>query len=486
VNVEPHVIVCGAGLTGLTTAWHLQQRGVRVTVVEAATQVGGVIQTSARDGYLVEHGPNSCMLTPELAQVTDALGLTPLVRAASPDAQRRYIVKGGTPLAVPMSPVAMLRSPLLSLSAKLRVLREPFVARRTLSGDESVAAFITRRLGNEPLSWAVDPFVSGVYAGDPTQLSVSHAFPRLAALEREHGSLIRGMLAGARRARSHPSGAVNPARATLMSFRDGMASLSLALAQSVGSMSIRTGTRVVAMQRAAVGCEVTIECDGVRQQLHADAVVSTLPLHALTSIALPDAAAADIAELTRLPYPAVASLALGFARRDVSHALDGFGCLVPSAERRNLLGVLFSSTLFDGRAPQDHVLLTCFLGGVKHPATGMADTGMLLSLVLPELRDLLGVHGEPTFVQHTTWPQAIPQYNLGHDAFARAAERVEAAMPGFVIDGQFRRGVSVGDCVASSRAIAERADTIVRARHGAAGGTSPATLPPARSSAALA
>ena len=452
----PHVIVCGAGLTGLTTAWQLRRIGIDVTVLEASDVVGGVMRTTHRDGYLVEHGPNSCLLTAELAALVEALELTPLLRRAAPQAQRRYIVRKGRALAVPASSLEMIRSPLFSVAAKLRVLAEPFIGPYTEVGDESVAAFVRRRLGREPLTWAVDPFVSGVYAGDPEQLSVRHAFPRLAALEREHGSLVRGMIAAARSSRASSSNAPSRGRHTMISFADGMATLPRALVDVIGPANILRRSRVVAIARDTDGVVVTAERDGVRRTLHADAVVSTLPLHAFTQIALDDAADAAQASLGKIPYPPVVSLALGFRRADVAHPLDGFGCLVPSAEHRRTLGVLFSSTLFDNRAPEGHVLLTCFLGGVRQADIASLNVDALVDVVQPELAALLGVTGAPKFVERTLWPQAIPQYNVGHDAAARAAEAIEAIVPGLVLDGQFRRGVSVGDCVASGATIAAR------------------------------
>ncbi|HYW50787.1 MAG TPA: protoporphyrinogen oxidase, partial [Gemmatimonadaceae bacterium] len=413
----PHVIVCGAGLTGLTTAWHLQRGGVNVTVLDAADVVGGVIATTRRDGYLVEHGPNSCMLTSDLAALVDALDLTPSLRPAAPEAQRRFIVRDGAPLEVPSSPGALLKSRLFSTGAKLRLFAEPFVSRRTDPSDESVADFIRRRLGREPLAWAVDPFVSGVYAGDPEQLSVSHAFPRLAALEREHGSLLRGGIAAGRKARVARAQLGSAAsRATMVSFTDGMVTLPYAIADAIGRENIRCRTRVVAMDAHDGGSRVTVLRDGVREELHADLVISTLPLHAFEQVAMPTSVHAAVSQLVSLPYPAVTSLALGFRRSDVAHALDGFGMLVPSGERRTTMGVLFSSTLFDGRAPEGYVLLTCFVGGVRRPELGDASTATLLELVEPELSQLLGVRGVPKFVHRTTWPRAIPQYNLGHDA----------------------------------------------------------------------
>ena len=224
---------------------------------------------------------------------------------------------------------------------------------------------------------------------------------------------------------------------------------------------------------------VTIERDGDHIALRADAVVSTLPMHAFTSIALPASTRAPLAQLATLPYPPVASLALGFRRADVSHALDGFGCLIPSAEKRSTLGILFSSTLFEGRAPDGYVLLTCFLGGVRHPELGTLGTAALVERVEPELAALLGVTGVPKFVQHTSWPHAIPQYNVGHDAHGRAADAIETAVPGLLVDGQFRRGVSVGDCIAAGQRIASRALTVARAGIGDRGAATAAQATPA-------
>jgi protoporphyrinogen/coproporphyrinogen III oxidase len=460
----PHVIVCGAGLTGLTTAWHLRRAGVDVTVLEASDSIGGVMRTTSSDGYLVEHGPNSCLLTPELRTMLETLGLTPLLREAAPQAQRRFIIKHGRPLVVPTSPIGAIRSPLFSLGAKMRLLAEPFIAPRRSGGDETVAAFVKRRLGVEPLTWAVDPFVSGVYAGDPEQLSIAHAFPRLAALERDHGSIVRGMIAGARRSRRARHSAGDSRRPTMVSFLDGMGTLPHALAEDIGAANLLRGARVTSIEHCCGTVNVTAERHGATVTLSADAIVSTLPLHALTSVALPAPTRDALTQLGTVHYPSVVSMALGFRRTDVAHALDGFGCLIPSTEHRATLGVLFSSTLFTQRAPDGCVLLTCFLGGTRRPELGAASTASLIDMVLPELRELLGVSGPPRFVHRTTWHKAIPQYALGHGANAQAAEQLESLVPGLIVDGQFRRGVSVGDCVAAGAMIAHRAERLARAR----------------------
>jgi oxygen-dependent protoporphyrinogen oxidase len=279
-------------------------------------------------------------------------------------------------------------------------------------------------------------------------------------MEREHGSLLRAMMAAGRKARVARSAGDATSRHTMVSFTNGLHTLPAALAAAIGSDAIRLRSRVIQIESTDAGVVVTLEHGDGRYTIAADAVVSTLPLHALARIELPSDADAALDQLQRVPYPAVASLALGFRRADVAHALDGFGCLVPSREGRRLLGVLFSSTLFEGRAPEGYVLLTCFLGGTRHPALGTADTHTLLEAVEPELAALFGIAGVPKFVEHTVWPRAIPQYNVGHDANIRAAEALEMIVPGLLVDGQFRRGVSVGDCVAAGAAIAGRAATV--------------------------
>ena len=434
-------------------------------MVDAGDAPGGVMRSVARDGWLAERGPNSCMLTPDVAAMVDACGATPSLLRAAPAGHVRYIVRDGRPVALPMSPPAFLRTPLFGAAGKLRILREPFVARRTATGDESIADFVRRRLGPEVLDWAIDPFVSGVYAGDPERLSVGHAFPRLVALEREHGSLIRGAIAMARRrGTARTTEAASGQRGAMISFRGGMETFPAAIARTLGPR-VQCATRLVALApRAEGGVRAVLERDGVRADVDADAVALTLPLHALAHVALPDAARAHVAALGACRYPAVHSLALGFRREQVAHPLDGFGMLVPRREGRTLLGTLFSSSLFPDRAPAGHVLLTCFVGGMRRPELADADTAALLPVLLAELDTLLGLRGAPVFVEHSAWANAIPQYELGHDAIVSAAEALEAVLPGVVLDGQFRRGVSVGDCVAAGAVVAARVEGVLGVR----------------------
>lgn len=441
--------IIGGGIAGLTAAYTLQKEGIPVRVLEATGDTGGMIRSESVDGYLVEHGPNSLRDTNDLLpEMISDLGLDDEVLEASSSARKRFVVKDGTPQPLPMSPLSFLTTPLLSLSGKLRLLMEPFVGD---GGEESetVASFIQRRLGHEILDYAVDPFVGGIFAGDPAELSVEHAFARLYDMEAEHGSLFRGLIDAARNA----SGSDKRSR-SIYSFRDGIETLPRALTRALGDR-VETGAPVESMRLDDRRWHVaTRAADGATEMHFFDAVICTVPLHRLAAIDLPSKV--DLTALERVPYPPVSVLALGFDRGDVDHPLDGFGMLVPTVESEySILGCLFSSTLFPQRAPDGKVLLTTFAGGARDPKLGLAETSELRSTVLQDLRDLLGARGTPSFVRHVHWPRAIPQYTLRHGQVKAAIERLETRHPGLHLAGNYRTGISVGDAMESGANAAE-------------------------------
>lgn len=439
------VAVIGAGITGLSAALHLRSRGAQVTVFEAGAREGGVITTVRKDGFLIEAGPTSLTATEALEGLITQLGLDAARLPALETAKRRYIVREGAPVALPDGPLSLVTTRALSGGAKLRLLREPFVAAARGEGEESLAGLVRRRLGEEILTYLVDPAISGIYAGDPERLSVRHAMPMLHDAERKHGSLLRGAPREMRARR----GTVRQRGIT--SFRDGLATLPRAMADSLGS-AVRLGAAVTRAARAGDAWRVEAADGGA----DADAVICTAPAHAFGALGLEGASAADLARIAAIRHPAVSTLALGYRRADVAHPLDGFGMLVPAVERRHVLGVLFSSSVFAGRAPEGHVLLTCFVGGMRNPGLGAAGTEALLPLVRADLEALLGVRGAPMLVHHQRWPAAIPQYELGHQEVVDAAARIERAMPGVVLAGQWRAGVSIGDCIAQGQEAAAR------------------------------
>lgn len=451
------IAVVGAGLSGLTAAWRLHRAGHRVTVFERAPRAGGSIVSLRHAGWLVEGGPNSLQRTPAVAALLDELGLAARQQVAAPAAGKRFIVRHGAPQPVPGSLAALLRSRLFTWRAAAGVLGELFTRPRTRTADIALGEFVRAHFGQELVDYALNPFVAGVYAGDPARLSTRYAFPPLWRLEREHGSILRGFRAEARARRARGEVAGPP---PIVSFPDGLQELPAALAAALPPGSVRLGAGVTRIIPGRPWNVTWSENDAVHTEAF-DAVVLALPAGGLAGLAIGTSGQRPLACLDDLPHPPVSSLFLGYRREDVAHPLDGFGLLVPAREERHLLGVLFSSTLFPGRAPDRHVALTVFAGGTRQPETARLDCAALLARVTPDLRQLLGVTGEPVFVHHTFWPRAIPQYNLGHERFLDTLARCEQAQAGLFIGGNARDGVSLPDCVQSGARLATTAGDYV-------------------------
>lgn len=425
-------LVIGAGISGLTTAFHLARGGQRVAVLEASSRVGGSLETRTDGPWRFELGPNTVLESHEsVTRLIREAGLDGEKVTASPTAKRRYLWKEGRLHPLPSGPLGFLRTPLFPASAKLRLLREPWIPRG--ESEESIAAFVRRRLGEPFLDYAVGPFVSGVYAGDPERLSVVHAVPKIAALEREHGSLIRG--AFARKKGPAPGGA-------MISFREGLEQLPRELARQIGD--VRTGVACRRIVRSAEGFRAETDAGPVE----AGRVVLSVPADAAARLLEREA-------LAEIPYAPVSLVSTGWRREDVAHPLDGFGFLAPRKEGLRVLGVLFPSEIFPERAPAGHVVLTAFAGGRTDPEVAAWDDERLFSEILGELRKTLGVRGEPVISTIRRWPRAIPQYELGHGRFLDLAREIESALPGLRIGGNFLRGVSVPDCIRNATALAE-------------------------------
>jgi oxygen-dependent protoporphyrinogen oxidase len=442
----PRIGVLGAGISGLTAAHRLHRSGVDVQVLEATDRPGGVIRSDRREGYLVECGPNTVQSTPLLDELVRDLDLTSERVWADDAASRRYIVRDGEPLPLPTSLGAFFTTDLLSGRAKARLLAEPFIGRRTHdSEEESLANFTRRRLGPEVLDYAVAPFVGGVFAGDPEQLSTRHTFEQLVRWEQEYGSLIWGAL------RSGGSDAENDAPTGLFSFRQGLEALPRALADDLGDRMLYN-TSVSRIRKEEE--QWTVHLDDSVDPDHFDALISTIPLHKLGDIEVDSSV--DLTPLDEVSYSPVRVVALGYERSAVKHPLDGFGVLVPPIEDFDVLGTLFSSTLFSDRAPEDHVLLTTFVGGARNPQRAQRPASMVQSIVEDNLEQLLGAHGPPTFSRQTFWSNAIPQYTLGYTRVKDTLNTLEAEHNGLYFAGNYREGVSVGDAAASGAAAADR------------------------------
>ena len=444
------VAIIGGGIAGLTAAYFLKQHGVSFRLFEAKSHLGGKIRTEHIDGYLVEHGPNSLQTNSiVLDEVVESLGLREQVVVASPEAKKRFVVLGGMPEPLPMSPPAFIRSNFFSWGTKLRILREPFTRRQSGAEEESVAGFTRRRFGAEVLKYAVDPFVTGIFAGDPESLSLQHAFPQLYGLESNYGSVLRGLMA-----QKKSNDTPRPKR-QIFSFKEGMSTLIDALASDLSSC-IETMSQVTSIFRKEGQWRIGV---GDTRELHFDAVICSIPLPALKNLTASFLEADS--PLWNAQYPPVSILALGFRREDVDHPLDGFGMLVPGCESPLILGTIFSSSIFPGRAPQDRVLLTTLVGGARRSELTHFSPGELLDFVLADLHKLLGVQADPVFTRQIDWQNAIPQYNLGYGAVKDAIDDLEAQNPGLFFAGNYRDGISVSDALNSGIQAASNLRTML-------------------------
>lgn len=463
------VIVVGAGLSGLTLAFELAEHGHEVEVLEAALHPGGVIGSHRREvgagggEALYEYGPNSAMDTsPRVNEMLHALGVHDERIDAQLAARKRYVLRDGRLMAAPSGPLSFLTTPLLSARSKWALLREPFVPRGPAGVDEDVAHFVERRLGREWLDYAVEPLLGGIYAGNPREISLAAAFPRLHALERDHGSLLGGALRGARAGRraARSEGRVARQRAVSFSFRRGMQTLTDALALRVGRLIC--AARVESLWRDGDGTWVVgVQRRGERFERRARAVVLAVPAYEAAKLVLP--LAVDVAHaLEGIVYPPLATVTTVYRRGDVRHPLDGFGFLAPRVEHPPVLGTLFCSSMFAHRAPVGFVTLTSFVGGRRNPELAQGSEQLITANVLRSNQRFLGA-GEPLFAVVRKWPRAIPQYTLGHAERLARVERLEATLPGLRFCCNWRGGVSIADCIDSGMSGADRVSAWLKA-----------------------
>lgn len=466
------VAIVGGGITGLTAAYRLARKNIPVTVYEAASQVGGVIATKHSDGFLAEAGPNTLLETsPKITSLIQDLGLENQRIYSSPVAQKRYVVRDRKPVPLPGSPASFFTTPLFSLVAKLRLFGEPFIRRGSPNQEESLAQFVRRRIGKEFLDYAINPFVGGVYAGDPERLSVQHAFPKLHALEQRYGSLILGQFLGARARRRRKE--VSKQSAKQLSFDKGLQVLPNALAKDLGDR-VRLDTNVLRTEQQSDCWNVTVGHGDREETASHSAVLFTGPTHHLARLRIAASEPVETDTFAEVHYPPVASVALGFLRSDIDHPLDGFGMLVPEVEKFHILGSLFSSSIFPNRAPDGHVLLTNFIGGSRAPHLAELEAEEMDKLIMEDLGVLLGVRGKPVYRHCAFYKKAIPQYEVGYSRFKDKMSEIEKRAPGFFLAGNFRNGIALGDSVVAGHDVADRMEAFLTGKENP-GGQQPPT-----------
>jgi protoporphyrinogen/coproporphyrinogen III oxidase len=446
--VTRHVpaLVVGGGISGLVCAYALQKAGVEVLLVEASARPGGVINSVSRDGYLLELGPQSFTGTSQLRTLCADLGIVDQLLEA-PQRAPRYVLVNGELQAVPMSPPAFFTTSLINGSTKWALARDIFGKSLPPEGDESVADFVRRKFSDQLLDRLVGPFVSGVYAGDPEKLSIRSAFPQLHEAEKAAGSVVRGMLRLAK-AKKGPR-----ERPTLNTFREGNETLVRALTRKLGT-AILTRTSATNIYRQNDGSfHVSVE-SASNDSVSARSVILAASTD-VTGKLLAQLEPSFQSLLIPIEYAAVAVVSLGYAKRDVGHLLDGFGFLVPRSAGLRILGTVWNSSLFPGRASEGHVLLTTFVGGATDPAVAKLGSEELSSLVHREIAPLLSIRNAPTFCKVTIWPRALPQCNLGHGDRLASINKNLARFPGLYLTGNYLRGPAIGACVEQALAVAE-------------------------------
>ncbi len=459
--------VVGGGVAGLAAAHRAveiaTERGVplELTVLEARDRLGGTIATERVDGFVIEAGPDSFLSEkPWALALCRRLGVEDRLVRTDDRFRKTFVWFGGRlhplpdgfQLLAPTQFTPFVTSGLFSWPGKLRMALD-LVLPRGVADDESLGAFVRRRLGREALERVAQPLVAGIYTADPDDLSLAATMPRFLELEKKQRSLILGLWRVTRRA---PQQGTSGARWSLfVTFRDGLEDLISTLASRLPAGSVLLKQRVTAIERHGDGWRLATAAG---EQVDADRVIVSTESHvAARLVRHTDPPLATLLE--EIPYSSAATVSFGYRRQDVPHPLDGFGFVVPRIERRALLAATFSSVKYPNRAPEGHVLIRGFLGGMLNEALLGEDDESLVARARAELRESLGITEPPVLTRVARWPASMPQYRVGHLGRVEVIERRLESLPGLMLVGGAYRGVGIADCVRSAEAAAERAVT---------------------------
>jgi oxygen-dependent protoporphyrinogen oxidase len=455
------IAIIGGGIAGLTLAWHLQKAGVAYDLFEADSRAGGnILSPHPAEGYLLEAGPNSLQLSTELAELLADLGLSSQIQDTAAVSQHRYVLRGGRYRQLPGSPPGLLKSGFFSLQAKWQLLRELWKPAGPVDEQETVAQFFRRRFGSEIVDYAVNPFMAGIYAGDPEQLLLHKTFPQLAALEQQHGSVLRGL---AKTGKGAP-------RRRIITLKEGMRTITDTLAAQL--TNYHGGTAVMAIEKLVDGTYrlELVKSDPLevkKEVLQQSDDLLTFNSQLLTSythlaLALPAYAAAPLlqplfpeaaAALAAVHYPPMSVVYSAYDRAEVAHPLNGFGALHPKVEQTYAAGSIWTSSIYPERVPAGKVLFTTFVGGTQYEAAARQPEEAQQAAVHAELSRLYGITAAPTWQSRYFWPRSIPQFD---EQIVAAHTAVDALRPQHIVAvANWRAGVSVPDCVRYARRTAE-------------------------------
>lgn len=441
------VVIVGGGISGLSLAYFLIKKNPKldIKIIEAEKRAGGKIITEKVSGFLCEGGVNGFLSNkPSTLNLASHLSIDPI--KGSEDSKIRYILLNGKLTKVPDNPIKFFLSPILSFSGKLRMLREYFTPPVKEDIDETVESFVSRRVGREFYEKLIDAMSTGIYAGDPSKMSMKSCFPKVYWLEKKYGGLIKGLIALKKEkkdAKAQPS-------AVLMSFRGGMSELIQSLENSL-STKILKAKKVLSIEKNKDNFIVYLN-DG--SSIGAEKVILACPAHESAEILKElDREISDI--LKTIPYPPLSVVAFGFRKEKIGFGTSLYGFLIPHREKRKILGTLFDSSIFPNRAPEGYVLLRSMIGGRRSPELAILSDDKLIDISLSELRSLLDIKGEPEFIKIFRWEKAIPQYELGYEEKLNRIEQALLKIPGLYLTGNAYKGVSVNDCIENSLKLSE-------------------------------
>lgn len=466
VDKKRRVVVIGGGLTGLSAAFyirkHYREAGVeaQITLVEKSSSMGGMIQTLHRDGFVIEKGPDSFLARKTaMVDLAKELEIDHELVSQNPESKKTYIMQrgklhpmpAGLVLGIPTELAPFLRSGLVSPQGKLRALMDFFIPPRRSSEDESLGYMIERRLGPEVLENLTEPLLAGIYAGDMRKLSLQATFPQFGAVERDYGSLIRGMMTGRKPAETH----TGTKRSAFLTFRQGLQSLVHALVHDLHDVKQLLNTGVQSFEKHDEGeARYQVHLDN-GESLAAEDIIVTVPAFAASPLLKPHV---DTSALDAINYVSVANVVLAFQKKDVEHVFDGSGFLVPRKEGRNITACTWTSTKWLHTSPDDKVLLRCYVGRSGDEQNVELPDDVLTDLVLKDLHETMGVDAVPIFTEITRLRKSMPQYPVGHlQHIAALRQELGDKLPGVYVAGAAYEGVGLPDCIKQAKEISMQA-----------------------------
>ena len=434
------VVVIGAGLTGLTISFLLKNEGKDICLLEKKGKVGGAIQTHCEDGYVFEEGPNTGVIgNPEVAELFEMLGCE--IETANKSAEKRLILKNNKWYPLPSGAVSFMTTPLFTTTDKLKMMFEP-LRKKGNDPDESVASLAARRIGQSFVDYAVNPFISGIYAGDPEHLTTRYALPKLYNLEQNYGSFIGGAF---RKSRQKKSEREKKATRDVFSVDGGLNTLTNLLEDKIGNENIVCNARNIKVNKKENYFTVDYLLDGKPYQIESRNVITSSGSFSLPEM-LPFVSAQDMKNMTELNYAKVVQVSVALKANALDAKYISFGGLIPKKEKRNVLGVLFPSSCFKNRAPQDCSMLAVYLGGVKRPDLFDLSDNEMKNLVLEELKYLFDIdENSVSFMKIFRHEHAIPQYEKNSGKRFETIRKIEIENRGLIIAGNIRDGIGMGD-----------------------------------------